>query len=46
MRAALFKAPRSIEVGDRPDSSISEPTDGPEPDAITLEAFGNEIPET
>jgi hypothetical protein len=27
MRAALFKAPRSIEVGDRPDASISEPTD-------------------
>src|SRR5215217_4492693 len=27
MRAALFKAPRTIEVGDRPDASISEPTD-------------------
>ena len=27
MRAALFKAPRMIEVGDRPDASISEPTD-------------------
>src|SRR6266487_5876134 len=27
MRAAIFKAPRSIEVGDRPDASISEPTD-------------------
>ena len=27
MRAALFKAPHSIEVGDRPDASISEPTD-------------------
>src|SRR4051794_28615297 len=27
MRAALFKAPRSIEVGDRPDASVSEPTD-------------------
>jgi threonine dehydrogenase-like Zn-dependent dehydrogenase len=27
MRAALFKAPRSIEVGDRPDASLSEPTD-------------------
>jgi threonine dehydrogenase-like Zn-dependent dehydrogenase len=27
MRAALFKAPRSIEVGERPDASISEPTD-------------------
>jgi len=27
MRAALFKEPRTIEVGDRPDASISEPTD-------------------
>ena len=27
MRAALFKAPHTIEVGDRPDASISEPTD-------------------
>ncbi len=27
MRAALFKGPRSIEVGNRPDASISEPTD-------------------
>jgi threonine dehydrogenase-like Zn-dependent dehydrogenase len=27
MRAAIFKGPRSIEVGDRPDPSISEPTD-------------------
>jgi threonine dehydrogenase-like Zn-dependent dehydrogenase len=27
MRAALFKGPHFIEVGDRPDPSISEPTD-------------------
>jgi threonine dehydrogenase-like Zn-dependent dehydrogenase len=27
MRAALFKGPRSIEVENRPDASISEPTD-------------------
>ena len=27
MRAALFREPRTIEVGDRPDAAISEPTD-------------------
>jgi threonine dehydrogenase-like Zn-dependent dehydrogenase len=27
MRAAIFAGPRSIEVGDRPDSVIAAPTD-------------------